>query len=170
MHAAERGYASSLMLRPAALASVVFAGCALAATPFSARASAAELATVRGTIAIAGQAPASRCGELVVEARGALDAHLIALTQPAAGADGACRYALSVPAQTAVWLSVHTGAVLAPVNAARLNPVALRARPGQPARASVALRFTVVAATTYFFAPGEDTMVPLAFVRAAGPV
>ncbi len=164
------GYAPSLMLRPAALASVVLAGLALAATSAPPRALAAELATVRGTIALPSSASASRCGELVVEARAALDDHLIGLTQPAAGDDGACRYALTVPAQTAVWLSVHTGAVLAPVNAARLDPVELHARPGRPARAAVALRFTVIAASTFFFAPGEEATVPLAFAPAHLPV
>jgi len=99
----------------------------------------------------------------VVEARDALDAHLIAVVRPRSDAEGACRYAITVPAQTAVSLSVHGAGVLAPVNAARLEPATYRAHPGRPASASVALRFTLVAASTYFFAPGEEREIPLAY-------
>jgi hypothetical protein len=150
------------MLRRTAFARVVLAGIALAAVVAPAGARAAELATARGTIAI-GPAAATPCERLVVEARDALDAHLIALARPAAAQDGTCRYAISVPAQSGVSLSVHTDAVLAPVNAARLDRPLAVARPGRPAVASVALRFTLIAATTFIFAPGENKTVPLSF-------
>lgn len=66
-----------------------------------------ELATAKGTIAISEARPGTRapsCSELIVEARDALDNHLIAETQAAIDEAGACRYTLSVPAQSAVWL------------------------------------------------------------------
>jgi hypothetical protein len=128
-----------------------------------------ELATAQGTIAIseppAGQrAPA--CGELVVEARDALDNHLIGRTQPTTDADSVCRYAISVPAQSAVWLRLRPALVAA----ARLTPNDFSgaglsgASSGRVASShSVALRFTIIGATTYFFAPGERKTVPLAY-------
>jgi len=149
------------MLARTARAAVAFAAFALAASAAPRGAVAAELALARGTIALGAQ-PEARCEELVVEARDALDAHVIALARPALE-DGECRYAVSVPAQTAVELSVHTVALLAPVNLARLAPLEVRARGGRTASASVAIRFTLVAASTYFFAPGEDKIVPLAY-------
>ena len=148
---------------PRRAAPAVIAALAFAATAMPVRASAGELATAHGTIAFAA-ASSARCAGVVVEARAALDAHLIAVVRPAVDAAGVCRYEMTVPAQTAVWLSVHDAGVLAPVNAARLEPATFRAGPGRPARASVALRFTVVAASTYFFAPGEDReLAPLAY-------
>jgi len=153
------------MTRRAAPAVLAALALAATATPLCARA--AELATARGAIAFAAPANA-RCGDVVVEARAALDAHLIAVVRPAPDSGGTCRYAITVPAQTAVWLSVHGAGVLAPVNVARLEPATYRAQPGRPASASVALRFTLVAASTYFFAPGEDREIPLAYGAPAG--
>ena len=128
-------------------------------------AGASELATAQGAIAIsearAGmRAPA--CTELVVEARDALDNHLIAETRPATDESGACRYALSVPAQSAVWLRV-TPVLVAGVRAGdRLRPTSESDR-ARPSTGSVALRFTVIAPTTYFFAPNEHKTVSLSY-------
>ncbi|HWT06650.1 MAG TPA: hypothetical protein VN224_12890, partial [Xanthomonadales bacterium] len=85
---------------------------AVAAVP--ALAGARELATAQGTIAISEARPGLRapvCTELVVEARDALDNHLIGAAQPNTDETGACRYAVSVPAQSAVWLRVQPALV-----------------------------------------------------------
>ena len=123
-----------------------------------------EIATAQGAIAISEPRPGLRapsCSELAVEARDALDNHLIAEVQPATDSAGACRYAVSVPAQTAVWLRVQPalvagarfgGAVVSPNSAAR-----------ERSSGSVALRFTIVAPSTYFFAPNEQKVVPLSY-------
>jgi hypothetical protein len=130
---------------------------------------AGELATAQGTIAIS-DAPAGQrapaCGELVVEARDALDNHLIGRTQPAADTDNACRYAISVPAQSAVWLRLRpalvAGARVTVSDFSGAGIAAARNVNGASSR-SVALRFTVIGATTYFFAPGERKTIPLAY-------
>ncbi len=131
---------------------------------------AAELATAAGTIAISQPATtgerAPACEQLVVEARDALDSHLIGRTQPALDTDGACRYAISVPAQSAVWLRLRPALVSgARFGGADISGAVLRAASsGHVASArSVALRFTIAAPTTYFFAPGEHKTVPLAY-------
>lgn len=130
---------------------------------------AGELAMAQGTIAISEPAAGQRapaCGELVVEARDALDSHLIGRAQPAVDTDGACRYAISVPAQSAVWLRLRP----ALVSGARVTPADFSGAGLAPAPServgsarSVALRFTVLAPTTYFFAPGERKAVPLSY-------
>jgi len=148
--------------RIAVVAVVAFA-IALGAVP--AYAVARELATAQGTIAISEARPGLRapsCSELIVEARDALDNHLIAETEPTFEA-GACRYALSVPAQTAVWLRVQPVLVAGArvLNGSNANPpVSGRAR---TSGGSVALRFTVIAPTTYFFAPNEQKAIPLTY-------
>jgi hypothetical protein len=154
----------SLMIR------IVLAVVATTAVALFARAenvSAAELATAQGTISIAA-APtgmaAPRCADLIVEARDANDNHLMAQAHPALDADGACKYALSVPAQSAVWLhlrealvsSTGTVAPAAPNNA----PVA---KPGAPAVRAVQIRWTAISPNTYFFAPGEQKTIPLSY-------
>ncbi len=153
-----------------AAGAVVVSALALSAVP--ANAAARELATAQGTITISEARPGLRapsCREFVVEARDALDNHLIAETQPATDESGACRYALTVPAQTAVWLHVIptlvagsrvAGGTATNFTSARTNVAASdRARPAQ----SVALRFTIIGPTTYFFAPGEQKTVPLSY-------
>lgn len=138
-------------------------------------AAAHELATAAGTIVIR-EAPAGQrspaCGELVVEARGALDNQLIGLTHAALG-DGVCRYALSVPAQSAVWLHVRPVLVAAAstaMHAAATVDTTAFVAPGATAQprdrvssGAVQLRFRIVSATTYFFAPGEQKDVPLTY-------
>src|ERR1035437_6781585 len=102
-----------LSLSKGALAAIAIV--AVAALSAVARA----LAGARGPIAIHDAASGQRspaCAELVVEARDALDNHLIGRTQPQTDTDGTCRYALSVPAQTAVWLRLRP----APVASARV--------------------------------------------------
>ena len=141
---------------------VVFA---IARVAVPACAAARELATAQGTIAISEARPGLRapsCSELVVEARDALDNHLIAETQPATDEAGMCRYALSVPAQTAVWLRLQPVLVAGVrIGGAIANaPPTARARPSS---GSVALRFTIIAPTTYFFAPNEQKAVPLSY-------
>jgi hypothetical protein len=168
----------TLRIRNSVLAAAVIAACILVRQP----AMAGELALAQGTVAIS-DAPAGQrapaCGELFVEARDALDNHLIARTQPELGADGACRYALSVPAQSAVWLHLRTALVAATrvtANGASVGPAApFAATPlGAPAPATatagrhvqgrgVQIRWTVIAPTTYFFAPGEQKTVPLTY-------
>jgi hypothetical protein len=125
-----------------------------------------ELATAQGIVAISDarigfRAPS--CSELVVEARDALDNRLIADTQPTANEAGACAYALSVPAQHAVWLRVQPVLVAGArvVNGLRVNTTG--AGRTHPAFGSVALRFTIIAPTTYFFAPGEQKTIPLSY-------
>jgi hypothetical protein len=131
----------------------------------AAPAAAREIANARGTIAISEVRQGLRapsCAQLVVEARDALDNHLIAETQAAMDEAGACRYALSVPAQMAVWLRVQP--VL--VASARVGGAISNAPTAERLRAttgSVALRFTLVAPTTYFFAPSEQKTIPLSY-------
>jgi hypothetical protein len=128
-----------------------------------------EIALARGIITLH-EAPAGQrspsCSELVVEARDALDNHLIAQTHPTTAADGTCDYAISVPAQSAVWL--HARPVL--VAAARLaadGTAALAPAPSLAHRAAtgrgVQIRFTIISPSTYFFAPGEQKTVPLTY-------
>jgi hypothetical protein len=124
-----------------------------------------ELATAQGTIAISEAHSGFRaplCGELVIEARDALDNHLIAESKPTTDEVGTCRYALSVPAQVAVWLRVQAvlvdgaragGAIANPPSSART----------QASSRSVALRFTIIAPTTYFFGPGEQKTILLTY-------
>ena len=147
---------------------------ALSAVP--ARASAAELATAQGTIAIR-EAPAGQrsptCAELVVEARDALDNHLIGLTHAEDDASGVCRYALSVPAQSAVWLhprpvlvdSVRSAAaeIRSPADSAPARGPLPSATRERVSTASVQLRFRIVAPETQFFAPGERKTVSLTY-------
>jgi hypothetical protein len=128
-------------------------------------AAAHELATAQGAIAISEARAGLRapsCTELVVEARDALDNHLIAETRPGTDESGACRYSVSVPAQSAIWLRV-TPVLVAGVRVGdRLRPTSgsggVRTSTG-----SVALRFTVIAPTTYFFAPNEHKTVSLTY-------
>jgi hypothetical protein len=150
-------------------AALVLAAIAVAAIVFSPqRAWPHELATAQGTIAIGEAAAGQRsptCGELFVEARDALDNHLIARTKPATDSDGACRYALSVPAQSAVWLRLRPALVAdARADAASSGLGASSARSDHHVSSrSVALRFTVISPNTYFFAPGEQKTVPLSY-------
>ena len=153
----------SSRLRDAALAATF--ACAVSVVPQTAVAR--EIALAQGTIAIS-EAPsglrAPTCSELLVEARDALDDHLIGKTKPELDADGACRYAISVPAQSAVWL--HARAAL--VAAARATPDGGSSVGAPPSThrfqgRGVQIRFTVIAPTTYFFAPGEQKTVPLSY-------
>ncbi|MEA2721523.1 MAG: hypothetical protein QOJ39_3387 [Candidatus Eremiobacteraeota bacterium] len=139
----------------------------LTSLPAPQSALARELALAQGTIAIS-EAPsglrAPSCGELFVEARDALDNHLIAQTKPETDADGACRYALSVPAQSAVWLHARPALVAA----ARATPDGGSGVGAPPSThriqgRGVQIRFTVIAPATYFFAPGEQKTVPLSY-------
>ena len=147
----------------AALAAIFALSCALVPQSVLAR----ELALAQGTIAISEAAAGLRaptCGELFVEARDALDNHLIAQTKPEIDADGACRYALSVPAQSAVWLHARPALVAA----ARATPDGASGVGTPPSThrfqgRGVQIRFTVIAPTTYFFAPGEQKTVPLSY-------
>src|ERR1700736_4401450 len=136
---------------------------AVAVDAIPALAGARELATAHGTIAISEPRSGLRapsCSELVVEARDALDNHLIADTQPTTDEAGTCGYVLSVPAQTAVWLRLQPVLVAGArvINGANANiPVPGRSRPSY---GSVSLRFTVIASTTYIFAPNEQKAIP----------
>ena len=139
----------------------------LGSFPVPQGASARELGLAHGTIAIS-EAPAGlrapNCSELLVEARDALDDHLIGKTKPELDADGACRYAISVPAQSAVWL--HARPTL--VAAARVTPDGGSGVGAPPSTRhiqgrGVQIRFTVIAPATYFFAPGEQKTVPLSY-------
>ncbi len=128
-----------------------------------------ELALAQGPIVISEPAAAQRapaCGELMVEARDALDDHLIGRTQPVADAGGACRYAISVPAQSAVWLRLRPALVagerITPGEFRSAGAPAPRAAQQQSSR-SVAPRFTIIAPATYFFAPGEQKTIPLSY-------
>jgi hypothetical protein len=140
-----------------------------------------ELAAAQGTITIAA-APAGmespRCDELVIEARDALDNHLIADTHGAPNTDGTCKYSLSVPAQSAVWLHIRpalvssiggappsgassTHATGAPVTGDNTEAAS---RAGHTASArSVQIRWTVISPNTYFFNPGEQKTIPLSY-------
>ncbi len=142
---------------------VVFAT-ALRAVPGDA--ASRELATAQGPIVISDARPGLRspsCNELVVEARDALDNHLIAETQPTVDEAGLCQYALTVPAQTAVWLRVQPALVagIRVINGVMVSAPASRQAP--LARGSVALRFTIISPTTYFFAPGVTQIVRLVY-------
>ncbi len=142
-----------------------------AAVAVPAIAGARELAMARGIIAISEARPGLRapaCGELIVEARYALDNHLIGETQPTMDEAGACQYAVSVPAQTAVWLHVHP-ALVASVRSgdakARLGDATAHTGTGHDLtrNSSVGLRFTTIASTTYFFTPGEQKTILLTY-------
>lgn len=131
----------------------------------TAQAAPAELATALGTVAIADAAPGQRspaCAELVVEARGALDNHLIGITHPALDRDGACRYELTVPAQTAVWLRVRPELV-AGARVTTMSAYAPPLRSSRTSSASVQLRWRTIAPQTYFLAPGERKIAALAY-------
>ena len=154
----------------AALAATAIVAAAIVLAP--AAAAARELGLAEGAIAIHAPAEGLRspgCGELTVEARDALDNHLIGRTQPTLAEDGSCRYAISVPAQSAVWLRVRaalvadarapmagvgTGLGATPASASGEHHVSSRA---------VQLRFTVIAPTTSFFDPGEKKTIPLSY-------
>jgi hypothetical protein len=150
------------------------AAVALAAAALSAvctrPAAARELALAQGPIAIRDAAAGQRsvaCGELVVEARDALDNHLIGRTHPDVAPDGSCRYAISVPAQSAVWLRVRAALVAdarvdAPGAALPPAPASASSERRVSSRA-VQLRFTVIAPTTSFFEPGEQKTIPLTY-------
>jgi hypothetical protein len=141
------------------------------------RAFAGELAVAEGPIAIHEAAAGERsvsCGQLFVEARDALDNHLIAQTRPEQAGDGTCRYAISVPAQSAVWLRLRPALVAAARATSPGEPAAAPAPPAAPfvpsssashriSSRGVQIRFTVIAPTTNFFAPGEHKTVPLTY-------
>lgn len=142
---------------------VVVVAIAMAAAP--ATAGARELATAQGTIVISEARPGLRaplCSELVVEARDALDNHLIAETQPTTDESATCRYALSVPAQSAVWLRVQP-TLVAGARARAAAASELTVPKARPSSGSVALRFTIIAPTSYFFVPSEQKTVPLSY-------
>lgn len=125
-----------------------------------------ELATVKGTITISEARSGLRpptCGELVVEARDALDNHLISETQPATDDAGACRYELTVPAQSPVWLRLQPVLVAGARVANGSNANAVGSGRAPTLSGGVALRFTIVAPATYFFAPNELKTVPLSY-------
>jgi hypothetical protein len=155
----------SFSLTKALLTAAATAAIAIGAVPQPALAR--ELALAQGIITVREPATGLRnptCSEFVVEARDALDNHLIAETKPALDTAGVCRYALSVPAQTAVWLHLMPLLVAGSRSVAATN--ALGAQPAPSARASsgsVGIRFTIIAGTTYFFAPGEQKTVPLTY-------
>lgn len=148
------------------IAVVVFVALAMALDAVRATAIARELAVAQGTITISEGRPGLRppsCNELVVEARDALDDHLIAETRSSTDEAGTCRYALSVPAQTAVWMNLQP-VLVAGVRAIKgVNRDIVEARGGRPPNGSVALRFTIIAPTTYFFSPGEQKVVSLIY-------
>jgi hypothetical protein len=127
--------------------------------------SARELATAQGPITIAA-APAGmrspRCSELIVEARDANDDHLIAESHPEIDADGVCKYALSVPAQSAVWIHVREALVSTEVSSPSAAAPAAVPAPA-PAGRSVQIRWTAISPNTYFFTPGEQKTIPLNF-------
>ena len=161
--AARRPTPVILSLSKGILAAVAIA--TMAAQPALAR----ELAIAQGTIAIH-DAPAGQrsptCAELVVEARDALDNHLIGRTQPTTDADGVCRYALSVPAQTAVWLRLHPVLVASErvdTTSAGSTYVPAPSADHRASSRSVQIRFTIISPNTYFFAPNEAKTVPLSY-------
>jgi hypothetical protein len=128
-----------------------------------------ELALANGTIAIHDATDGQRsptCAELVVEARDALDNHLIGRTQPETDPDGTCRYALSVPAQMAVWLRLRPALVAdAHVDMTSAGGTFVPAPPAdhRASSRSVQIRFTIIAPNTYFFAPNEQKTVQLSY-------
>lgn len=139
---------------------------AIAVVAIPTSATARELAIAQGTIAMSEarlglRAPS--CGELIVEARDALDNHLIAQTKATTDEVGGCRYALSVPAQTAVWLRLQPTLVagIRVINGASVTTA--QSTGGRPPTGSVALRFTIIAPTTYFFTPNEQKTVMLTY-------
>jgi hypothetical protein len=156
--------------RTAAAAAVALAAATALIAVCAQTAAARELALAQGPIAIREAAAGQRavgCGELVVEARDALDNHLIGRTHPDVAPDGSCRYALSVPAQSAVWLRVRAALVAdtrldAPGAALPPAPASASSEHRVSSRA-VQLRFTVIAPTTSFFEPGEQKTIPLTY-------
>jgi len=143
-------------------------GAAVLACALAAPADARELALAQGAIAIhdaaAGEASPA-CTQLVVEARDGLDNHLIARTDATVATDGSCRYAISVPAQSAVWLRLRpvlVASARAGGAAALLGTSANRAE-GRIAGRAVQLRWTAIAPNTYFFEPNETKNVPLTY-------
>lgn len=148
----------------AVVAALLGISAALAAAPRPAPAG--ELAVAEGPIVIQA-APAGQrsvaCGELVVEARDALDNRLIARTRPELADDETCRYAVSVPAQSAVWLRLRP-ALVADARATAPGPfVPSSTADHRISSRGVQIRFTVIAPTTNFFAPGEHKTVPLTY-------
>jgi hypothetical protein len=124
---------------------------------------AGELAVAEGPIAIHEPAVGERsvaCGELFVEARDALDNHLIAQTRPERAEDGTCRYAISVPAQSAIWLRLRP-ALVAAARATAFVPSS--SADHRISSRGVQIRWTVIAPATNFFAPGEHKTVPLTY-------
>ncbi|HEX3464409.1 MAG TPA: hypothetical protein VHS78_10220 [Candidatus Elarobacter sp.] len=147
---------------PARLLLAAFAVAVVVLTPQHAFAQ--ELAVAEGPIAIRDAGAGARsvaCGELFVEARDALDNHLIARTRPDLAEDGTCRYAISVPAQSAVWLRLRPALVAAERATAPFVP-SPPADHRMSAR-SVQIRWTVIAPTTTFFTPGERKTIPLTY-------
>jgi hypothetical protein len=147
-----------------AVGAVVVFAIALCAVPVYA--AARELATAQGTITISEARPGLRapvCSELIVEARDALDNHFIAQTRPATNEAATCRYALTVPAQTAVWLRVQPMLVAGARVIHGTNESTIGSESVRPSSAGVALRFTIIAPTTYFFGPNEEKTVPLSY-------
>ncbi len=140
--------------------------CAMTLCAIPAYATARELATAQGAIAISEAHSGLRapsCSELVVEARDALDNHLIAETQPLRDEAGACMYTLSVPAQTAVWLRVQLALVAGTRVINGADAVGINSGRPQSLRGSVALRFTIIAPTTFFLAPNEHKTMALSY-------
>lgn len=142
---------------------------AIAVVAFAQPALARELALANGTIAIHDAASGLRsptCAELVVEARDALDNHLIGRTQPETDTDGTCRYALSVPAQMAVWLRLRPALVAdarVDMTSAGSTYVPAPAADHRASSRSVQIRFTIISPNTYFFAPNEKKTVLLSY-------
>ena len=140
-----------------------------------------ELATAQGTITITPAAAGMsnpRCDQFIVEARDALDNHLIADTHGVVDSDGGCKYTLSVPAQSAVWLRLRTALVssvttapsgsepaAAPTGGTTTGDTAVGAsRAGHtPSARSVQIRWTVISPNTFFFSPGEQKTIPLSY-------
>jgi hypothetical protein len=129
-----------------------------------------ELALAEGTIAIHDAAPGQlspTCSQLVVEARDGLDNHLIARTDPTLAPDGSCRYAISVPAQSAVWLRLRPALVadarVGPSTIGGGSAIGADRREGRVSSRAVQLRWTVIAPNTYFFAPNEKKTIALTY-------
>ncbi len=142
---------------------------ALAALMAAQPAAARELALAQGVIAIheaAAGEMAPSCSQLVVEARDGLDNHLIARTDPTVAPDGSCRYAISVPAQSAVWLRLRPALVAdARVGPPAMSPASagVERHDRRVSERAVQLRWTIIAPTTFFFAPNETKTVPLTY-------
>lgn len=151
---------------PSALARILVASVVLAVYGVPQYAVARELATAQGTITITAARPglsSPTCEQLMVEARDALDNHLIGRTQPMSDRDGVCHYALSVPAQSAVWIHLQPALVASARSIAADGAVPATTPHARPVSGSVGLRFTIIAPTTYFFTPGEQKMVLLTY-------